>query len=242
MWFTVAVCLFAIATRGGAQTKFERLHVGYSAQAGSLAPIWITKEAGIFKKHGLDVELLFIPGGPTAAAALLSGEVPISVVGGPAIVSSNLAGSDLVMIAGIVNTFAFQIVTVKPISSYQQLNGKRLGVNRFGASPDVAARFALKHMGIDPKEITILQLGEQSTRLTAMMSGQLEAAVFLPPTMAQKQGMNVLLDLAELGAEFQITGLGSSQKFLTQRRSMAISSCRRLWKGFTTTRRTNPRA
>ena len=114
---------------------------------GLLAPIWITKEAGIFKKHGLDVELLFIPGGPTAAAALLSGEVPISVVGGPAIVSSNLAGSDLVMIAGIVNTFAFQIVTVKPITSYQQLKGKRLGVNRFGASPDVAARFALKAHG-----------------------------------------------------------------------------------------------
>jgi ABC-type nitrate/sulfonate/bicarbonate transport system substrate-binding protein len=66
--FTVAVCFFAIATRGGAQTKFERLHVGYSAQAGSLAPIWITKEAGVFKKHGLDVELLFIPGGPTGGS------------------------------------------------------------------------------------------------------------------------------------------------------------------------------
>jgi len=224
LWAMVSVCFFALATQGVAQTKFEKLHVGYSAQAGSPAPIWITKEAGIFKKHGLDVELLFIPGGPTAAAALLSGEVPVTVVGGPAVVSSNLAGSDLVMIAGIVNTFAFQIVTVKPITSYQQLKGKRLGVNRFGASPDVAARFALKHMGIDPKEITILQLGEQSTRLTAMMAGQLEAAVFLPPitTMAQKQGMNVLLDLAELGAEFQITGLGSSQKFLTQRRPTAI--------------------
>ena len=223
-WVIVSVCFFAVATQSVAQTKFEKLHVGYSAQAGSLAPIWITKEAGIFRKHGLDVELLFIPGGPTAVAALLSGEVPITVVGGPAVVSSNLAGSDLVMIAGIVNTFAFQIVTVKPITSYPQLKGKRLGVNRFGASPDVAARFALKHMGIDPKEITILQLGEQSTRLTAMMAGQLEAAVFLPPitTMAQKQGMNVLLDLAELGAEFQITGLGSSQKFLTQRRPTAI--------------------
>ncbi|HSF56614.1 MAG TPA: ABC transporter substrate-binding protein [Candidatus Binatia bacterium] len=220
----VSACFFAPATPGAAQTKFEKLHVGYSAQAGSLAPIWVTKEAGLFKKHGLDVELLFIPGGPTAVAALLSGEVPVTVVGGPAVVSSNLAGSDLVMIAGIVNTFAFQIVTVKSITSYQQLKGKRLGVNRFGASPDVAARFALKHMGIDPKEITILQLGEQSTRLTAMMAGQLEAAVFLPPitTMAQKQGMNVLLDLAELGAEFQITGLGSSQKFLAQRRPAAI--------------------
>jgi NitT/TauT family transport system substrate-binding protein len=224
VWVIVPIFFAAGAKSSGAQMKFEKLHVGYSAQAGSLAPIWITKEAGIFKKHGLDVELVFIPGGPTAAAALMSGEVPITVVGGPAVVSSNLAGSDLVMIAGIVNTFAFQIVTVKPITSYQQLKGKRLGVNRYGASPDVAARFALKHMGIDPKEITILQLGEQSTRLTAMMAGQLEAAVFLPPitTMAQKQGMNVLLDLAELGAEFQITGLGSSQKFLAQRRPTAI--------------------
>ena len=196
IWAIVSVCFFVAATQSIAQTKLEKLHIGYSAQAGSLTPIWITKEAGIFRKHGLDVELLFIPGGPTAVAALLSGEVPITVVGGPAVVSSNLAGSDLVMIAGIVNTFAFQIVTVKPITSYPQLKGKRLGVNRFGASPDVAARFALKHMGIDPKEITILQLGEQSTRLTAMMAGQLEAAVFLPPitTMAQKQGMNMLLD------------------------------------------------
>jgi NitT/TauT family transport system substrate-binding protein len=122
--------VFAFAVPSDAQTKLEKLHVGYSAQAGSLAPIWITKEAGIFKRHGLDVELLFIPGGPTAAAALMSGEVPITVIGGPAVVSSNIAGSDLVMIAGIVNTFAFQIVTVKNITSYQQLKGKRLGVNR----------------------------------------------------------------------------------------------------------------
>lgn len=232
LWLQTFTSITLIATSGllgtptwtNAQPKMEKLYVGYSAQAGSLAPIWITKEAGIFRKHGLDVELLFIPGGPTAAAALLSGEVPITVVGGPAVVSSNLAGSDLVMIAGIVNTFAFQIVTVKGITSYQQLKGKRLGVNRYGASPDVAARFALKHMGIDLKEITILQLGEQSTRLQAMMAGQLEAAVFLPPitTIALKHCMNVLLDLADLGAEFQITGLGSSQKFLTQRRPTAI--------------------
>jgi NitT/TauT family transport system substrate-binding protein len=172
-----AIGLFGATTSTKAQAQMGKLHVGYSAQAGSLAPIWITKEAGIFKKHDLDVELLVIPGGPTAAAALLSGEVPIAVVGGPAVVSSNLAGSDPVMVAGIVNTFTFQIVTVKGITSYQQLKGKRLGVNRYGASPDVAARFALKRMGIDAKELTILQLGEQSTRLQAMMAGQLEAAV-----------------------------------------------------------------
>jgi len=209
------------------------MHVGYSAQAGALAPIWITKEAGLFKKHRLDVDLLFIPGGPTAAAALISGEVPVSVIGGPAVVNSNLAGSDLVMIAGIVNIFAFQVVTVKGITSPNQLKGKRVGVNRFGASPDIAARYALKHMGIDPGEVTILQVGEQSTRLTAMMAGQLEAAIFLPPitTLAQKEGMNVLLDMAELGIEFQITSLASSQSFLTRKRSSAIMFMRAFVEG-----------
>lgn len=48
IWLIVSVCFFAVATQSVAQTKLEKLHVGYSAQAGSLAPIWITKEAGIF--------------------------------------------------------------------------------------------------------------------------------------------------------------------------------------------------
>lgn len=229
----VLFCLQLLTPSVFAQEKLEKMHVGYSAQAGAFAPIWITKDAGLFKKHGLDVNLVFIPGGPTAAAALMAGEVQVVAMAGPAIVTSKLAGSDLVMIAGIVNTFAFQLVTVKGITSPSQLKGKRVGVNRFGAAPDVAARYALKHLGIDPKEVTILQLGEQSTRLAAMKAGNLDAAILLPPitTLAQKEGMNVLLDMSELGAEFQITGLASSQSFLTQKRPSALKFMRAFVEG-----------
>lgn len=207
-----------------AQEKLEKMNIGYSAQAGAFAPIWITKEAGLFRKNGLDVSLIFIPGGPTAAASLLAGEVQTVAMAGPAVVSSHLSGSDLVMIAGIVNTFAFQVITVKSITKPEQLKGKRVGVNRFGTAPDIAARFALKRMGIDPSEVTILQLGEQSTRLAAMSAGQLDAAIVLPPitTIAQRQGMNVLLDMSELGAEYQITGLASSQSFINKNRPAAL--------------------
>jgi NitT/TauT family transport system substrate-binding protein len=179
------------------------------------------------------VNLIFIPGGPTAAAAMLAGEVQAVAMAGPAVVTSNLAGSDLVMIAGIVNTFAFQIITVKGITAPAQLKGKRIGVNRFGAAPDIAARYALGRLGIDPKDVTILQLGEQSTRLAAMKAGQLEAAVLLPPitTIAQKDGMNVLLDMSDLGAEFQITGLASSQSFVSQRRPSALRLMRAFVEG-----------
>jgi ABC-type nitrate/sulfonate/bicarbonate transport system substrate-binding protein len=216
-----------------AQSGLEKMVVGYSAQAGAFAPIWITKEAGLFRKQGLDVNLIFIPGGPTAAAAMLAGEVQAVAMAGPAIITSNLAGADLVMIAGIVNTFAFQIITVKGITSPAQLKGKRIGVNRYGAAPDIAARYSLRHLGIDPKDVTILQMGEQSTRLAAMKAGQLDAAVVLPPitTMAQKEGMSVILDMSDLGAEYQITGLASSQSFVTQKRPSALRLMRAFVEG-----------
>src|SRR4249920_942005 len=156
----IVLCgLLTTISTARSQERLEKMIVGYSAQAGAYAPIWITKEAGLFRKNGLDVNLVFIPGGPTAAAAMIANEVQAMAMAGPAIVSSNLAGSDLVMTAGIVNTFAFQLVTVKSITSANQLKGKRIGVNRFGAAPDVAARYALNHLKIDPREVTILQLG-----------------------------------------------------------------------------------
>lgn len=164
---------------------------------------------------------------------MLAGEVQAVAMAGPAVVSSNLAGTDLVMIAGIVNTFAFQIITVKAITAPQQLKGKRVGVNRFGTAPDIAARFALRRMGIGPSEVTILQLGEQSTRLAAMKAGQLDAAIVLPPitTIAEREGMNVLLDMSELGAEYQITGLASSQAFIAKNRPAAMKLIRSFVEG-----------
>jgi NitT/TauT family transport system substrate-binding protein len=230
---TCAFIFLGAISSAPAQAGLEKMNIGYSAQAGAYAPIWITKDAGLFGKNGLEVNLIFVPGGPTAAAAMVAGEVQAVAMAGPAIVSSNLAGSDLVMIAGIVNTFAFQLVTVKDVRSPAQLKGKRIGVNRFGAAPDVAARYALKHLGIDPREVTILQLGEQSTRLAAMKAGQLEAAILLPPitTMAQKEGMNVLLDMSDLGAEFQITGLASSRSFVTQKKPSALKLMRSFVEG-----------
>jgi ABC-type nitrate/sulfonate/bicarbonate transport system substrate-binding protein len=233
--FVIIVLVNLLVHPGGArsQEKLERMHVGYSAQAGAFAPIWITKEAGLFQKNGLDVNLIFIPGGPTAAASMLAGEVQAVAMAGPAVVSSNLAGTDLVMIAGIVNTFAFQIITVKNITTAQQLKGKRVGVNRFGTAPDIAARFALRRMGLNPAEVTILQLGEQSTRLAAMKAGQLDAAIVLPPitTIAQREGMNVLLDMSELGAEYQVTGLASSRSFIMRHRSSALKLMRAFVEG-----------
>src|SRR3989338_9824265 len=82
----------------------EKLTVGWSAIAGSQAPLWITKEAGLFQKNGLDVTMIYIDGGSKAAQALMSGDVPIVQIGGSAPVVARLRGGDVGLIAGPANT------------------------------------------------------------------------------------------------------------------------------------------
>ena len=94
----VIICVFLLSSSALAQSI--KLNVGYSAISADQSPIWIAKETGIFKKNGLDTQLIYFTGGTTAVQALVSGEVPVSQVAGPALVNSALAGSDLVMVAG----------------------------------------------------------------------------------------------------------------------------------------------
>ncbi|MEK7378103.1 MAG: hypothetical protein AABZ71_04290, partial [Candidatus Binatota bacterium] len=90
-----------------ASAQLTRLNVGYSAISGDQLPAWVAKEAGIFQKNGLDVQLIFFTGGTTAVMALVSADTPISQVAGSAVVNSVLAGSDSVMIAAGVTSLNY---------------------------------------------------------------------------------------------------------------------------------------
>src|SRR5687767_15760480 len=79
-----------------AQAPLEKIRLAYSAIGGSQATFWIPYEAGIFRKHGLDVELVYVAGGGRAGQVVQSGEVPIGVFTGGAVINANLAGGDLV--------------------------------------------------------------------------------------------------------------------------------------------------
>ena len=72
-----------------AQAPLEKLRLTYSAIAGSQASFWIPHEAGVFRKHGLDVELLYVGGGGRAAQVVQSGEVPIGTFTGGAVVNAS---------------------------------------------------------------------------------------------------------------------------------------------------------
>jgi ABC-type nitrate/sulfonate/bicarbonate transport system substrate-binding protein len=73
-----------------AQSPLEKVRVTYSAIGRSQASVWVPYEAGIFRKHGLDVELLYVGGGGRAAQVVQSGEVPIGIFTGGAAVNAHL--------------------------------------------------------------------------------------------------------------------------------------------------------
>src|SRR5499433_4310432 len=96
----LAISLFLPFSFSVASAQLTKITVGYSAIAAGHLPAWMAKEAGIFAKNGLDVQLVYFRAGTTATMALLSRQTPIIQVAGPAIVSASLRGADTVMVAG----------------------------------------------------------------------------------------------------------------------------------------------
>src|ERR671918_1132113 len=127
-----------------------KLNAGYGGISGDQLPAWVAKEAGIFQKNGLDVQLIYFTGGTTAVMALVSADTPISQVAGSAVVNSVLAGSDAVMVAAGITSLNYYLMARPNIKTAEQLKGGSVAISRFGSSSDFIARYALQKVGLTP--------------------------------------------------------------------------------------------
>lgn len=198
----------------------EKITIVYGGISAGHAPLWVTYEAGLFRKHGLDVQIVFVEGGSTAVQTLLSGDVAFAQMAGAAPLLSNLKGSDVVMIAGLLNTMPFQFIVAKNINIPEQLKGKAVAVSRFGSGSDFATRYALERYGLVPeKDVTILEIGSQPARFAALEKGKVQGIMIQVPytLMAKKLGFNTLADLQMLGLEYQHTALATTSALIKSR-------------------------
>ena len=202
-----------------AHAQHTRIGVGYSAISGDALPAWIAKDAGIFEKNGLDVQLVFFTGGTTAVMALVSADTPITQLAGAAVVNSVLAGSDAALVAGGVTSLNYYLLARPDIKTPEQLKGGWVAISRFGSSSDFIARYALQKIGLTPgKDVTIVQIGSTTARVDAALSGRVQATVVNPPAsiIAQKRGMNMLADLPKLGLVYQHTAVATTRKYIRE--------------------------
>jgi NitT/TauT family transport system substrate-binding protein len=198
----------------------EKLTLAYSSISANMAPLWITQERGFFAKYGLDVQIVFIESGSTTVQSLVSREVAFAQVAGAGVLQSRLRGSDVVLIAGFLNTMDYQLMADKSITRPAQLKGKIMAVSRFGSSSDFATRYALEKLGLVPeKDVTILEIGSQPSRFAALESGKIQAAMVAIPLThrAKALGFHALADLQMLGLEYQHTGLATTQALIRAR-------------------------
>jgi ABC-type nitrate/sulfonate/bicarbonate transport system substrate-binding protein len=139
---------------------------------------------------------------------------------GAGVLQSRLRGSDVVMVAGFLNTLDYQLMVDKSITRPEQLKGKTMAVSRFGSSSDFATRYALDKFGLVPdKDVTILEIGSQPARFAALETGKIQAAmVAVPLTLKAKAlGYHALADLQMLGLEYQHTGLATTEALTKSR-------------------------
>ncbi|MBI2360103.1 MAG: ABC transporter substrate-binding protein [Deltaproteobacteria bacterium] len=213
----VFTSLFLSVPTSRAQPRAETVKAMYSTIGGSQAVLWIAKEAGFFKKNGLEVEPVYVSGGSANVAALLSGEAVFSQNAGPPVVGADLKGADIVFIAGVINQLPYVLISSKEIKRAEDLRGKKVGISRFGASSEMVARLALRKLGIDDKtEVTLMQVGGVMERFASLQSGMIQATVAeLPvPPKLQEAGYQIHLDLTKAGVPYQHTGLTVRRKFI----------------------------
>ena len=199
--------------------QLTKLTVGFSAISFDQLPAWVGREAGIFAKNGLDVQLVYFTGGTTALMALVSGDTSVSQNAGPEVAHAYLGGSDVVFIAGGTVTLDYWLMGRPDIKSPEQLRGGSVAISRFGSVSDFIARFAVQRIGLTPgKDVTIVQVGTTTDRLAAMAAGRIEATVLNPPTMfmAQRNGLNVIADVSSLGLAFQHAAVVTTRRFIRE--------------------------
>ena len=238
---TAAATLLLILTSliAPASAQLTRLHVGYSAISADQLPAWVAKETGIFQKNGLDVDLIFFTGGTTSILALVSGDVPITQVSGPGLINSVMAGSDAVFIAAGMTSLNYVLMGKPGLKTAEQLKGGTVAISRFGSATDSIARFALKKIGLTPgKDVTIVQVGSGPARLDAALTGKVSAAVINPPSsfLAERRGLAVVADVAQMGLVFQHTGAATTKRFIREHQDVVrryvkshIEAVHRIW-------------
>ena len=147
-----------------AAATLEKVNASYGAISGSMLPIWVAKEARLFEKHGLDLNLVYISGGPRSIMSLIGGSVQFVNHSGMPALEAYQRGADTAMIASPMNQLEHSLVVQKNITSVEQLRGKILGMSTSGSLTDILLREGLRLNGIAEKDVTIIPVGDPSER------------------------------------------------------------------------------
>lgn len=224
-------CAFFVGFPLTAGAQLRKINIAYTATSPYQAVLIVAQEVGLFKKHNLDPTLVFTTGGSLGIQAMIGGDVAMTLSDGSSSVLSKLAGVDILVIASLLNTFPYSLISLPEIKKVDQLKGAKIAVSRFGSATDLSVKMALAKVGLNAeKDVTLLQIGAQTARYVALQSRNVQATIITPPftLTARKAGMQTLIDMAELNIPFQLTALLALRPYLKNNPEMVLAVIRTL--------------
>ena len=226
--FLILAGLGVIPARG-----HTRIVVGLSSVNVAFLPVYVTQEKGFFKDEGLEVLLVMFNAGATNLQALIGGDVQIMGSAFVETIGGRAAGADIKNFWGISNIMPFQLYSQPEFKSMKEAKGKRFAISRFGSLTDFLTRATLRHFGVDPKEVTILQIGSTPARFAALSAKGVDASiVWFPVTeVAKSQGYNKLFDLKDMFPHWPYETFAARESWLAKERAQATKFLRAYQRG-----------
>jgi NitT/TauT family transport system substrate-binding protein len=199
-----------------AEAKTYIAYISDSTNSSSIT--WVAKEAGIFKKHGLDLDTIFINGSVRGIQSLIAGDLGYSGAVGTAVINAKLAGGDVAILQSQMNTLPYFIIGNASIKSPEMLRGRAAAVHIPGTSADFAMRLALTKVGINYKEIKAITVGGAPARLAAVTQGQTDFTVVTDGEKIQgeKMGLKVIIDMAKMNVPFQFNCVVTTRRRIAE--------------------------
>lgn len=172
MRFLFVIVVFLSAVFPLTAQSQDKIKIAYSS-TDTINQVWtIAQDAGFYKKHGLDVDLVYIGSTTIGIAAIVAQDIQVGNAAGSGVANAAVRGADTVSVGCVINVLAYELVVLDSIKSAEDLKGKSIGISRFGSASDVAARELLKGLNLRPMEdVKILQIGGASERAAGFSRG-----------------------------------------------------------------------
>jgi ABC-type nitrate/sulfonate/bicarbonate transport system substrate-binding protein len=184
-WFNIAmlrrviplICLLSVL-QCRETAAAEKLTGIQSALVMAQSLPWIAQDTGLFRKHNLDFQLIYVASSPTVTGALLGGDAEVALAGGSGIVRAFIQGAkDLVFIGGIKNYLDQSIMARPEIRSPEDLKGKKIGISRIGGISHYFTVQALRRYGMQAgRDYAFIQTGGEPETIAALANGVVDAA------------------------------------------------------------------
>ena len=213
-------CSFLQPTAGA-----DRVRIGLSSFTPINAALWIAEDKGLFKKHGIDSEVVLMGGASAGGvSSLIAGDVQFLGGGGGGVINAALSGADVIMIGSIVNKGVQRVMARSDLRRPEDLRGKKVGVTRFGAASHLVLLIMLRGWNMNPSDVQMIQVGSSPAMMAALEKGGIDAAVLTEPTFffAEDQGYRTLADLADMDIYYLHSMIDTTRAYLRANRDLAL--------------------